>query len=328
MSGTGIAILSDSWDTQPPLNINDDQIWPGMSERPEEQKGATEMIFCLSRSCVGKFFTMSRKPMHGADPSQFKDYNEVEPMIREAEREVEEKYIRYCDIVNPLHFLTLGVARSAITAMRLRMRLPRVRNQTVTDAERRELLQLSQKIMDTDTAAYANPSLKRFRWYVRPFFVWGSWDSLIFVLTSLRKSDLLLPAENAAAWSRVEQVYSNHGELLESNRALPVAVVRLTLSAWDVNPPNSSAPVPAFITNLRSLRQVRLHIRAERQRNNATVLDATSDTLPPISPSPASDTNTLFGSLTEGIDLEIGNELDLDTADWVFWDQLIKDYRT
>ena len=142
MSGTGIAIMPDTWDTQQTLNINDDQIWPGMTETPEEQKGATEMIFCLVRSCIGKFFAKAGRSMHGANSWQFKDYNEVEQVISKAENEVE-KYIRYCDIVNPLHFLTVGLARSAITAMRLRVWLPKVRNQTVTDAERRELFQLS-----------------------------------------------------------------------------------------------------------------------------------------------------------------------------------------
>jgi hypothetical protein len=189
-----------------------------MTEKPEEQKGATEMIFCLTRASVGNFFARAAK---------FKDYNKVEPVISEAESEVEEKYIHYCDITNPLHFLTIGLARSAITAMRIRVRLPKVRNQTINDAERRELFHLSQKILDTDAAAYAHTSLTKYLWHVRSFFVWGSWESLIFVLNSLRRSDLLSPAETDAAWRRVEQVYKNHGELLESRQALHIAVGRL-----------------------------------------------------------------------------------------------------
>ena len=328
MSGTGIAVMPGSWDTKQPLNLNDDQIWPGMTETPEEQKGATEMIFCLTRSSVGKIFARAGNAMQAAAGSwQFKDYNEVEPMISEAETEVEEKYIRYCDIVNPLHFLTIGFARSAITAMRLRTRLPKVRNQTVTDAERRELFQLSQKIIDTDTAAYAHTSLRKYMWHVRSFFAWGSWDSLIFILTSLRRSDLLSPGETDAAWSRVEQVYSNHAELLESERALQIAVGRVTLKAWNANPPSSSVPEPAFITTLRSLRKVNLQSRAERQDSNATTLDAKTDNFSPISPSPASDVNALFGSLSGEIGLNIGNDFNLDTADWTFWDQLIQDHQ-
>jgi hypothetical protein len=326
MSGTGIGIMPDTWDTQQPLNINDDQIWPGMTKAPEEQKGATEMIFCLARSCMGKVFARAGKSTHGEGSGQFKDYNEVESVIREVENEVEEKYIRYCDIVNPLHFLVTISARSAITAMRLRVRLPKVRNQTITETERRELLQLSQKIIDSDTAAYAHPSLRKYyQWHMTSFFVWGSWDSLIFVLTSLWRSDLLTPVETNAAWSKVEQVYNNHGELLESKRALHTAVGRLTLKAWDANPASRNASEPAFVANLRSLWKRNLESRTERQDSNATTLVGETDTMPSIGTTPENDTNLLFGSLSDGIDIDIGNDFNIDPADWMFWDQLIKD---
>ncbi|KAG6355727.1 hypothetical protein INS49_003691 [Diaporthe citri] len=166
-TGTGIAIAPESWDTKEPLNINDDQIWPGMTTAPREQKGATEMIFCLARACIGKFFARS---IRGTATDHSQHHSTVEPLIREAESEVEEKYIRYCDITNPLHFLTIGMARSAITAMRIKIRLPRIRDQTATDAERKELFQLAHKIIDTDAAAYAHTGLQRYQWHVRSFW--------------------------------------------------------------------------------------------------------------------------------------------------------------
>ena len=325
MSGTGIGAMPDSWDTQLPLNINDDQMWPGMTETPDEQKGATEMIFCLARSCIGKSFVKTGATMQDGKTKQFRDINEAENLISEAEREVEEKYIRYCDIVNPLHFLTIASARSAITSIRIRTRLPKVRNKTVTDAERRELFQFSQKIMDTDTAACTNTGLRKFRWYVGPFFVWGTWDSLIFVLTSLRRADLLTSAETETAWSKVENMYNNHNELLESKQGLHLAVRRLTLKAWDANPPTCSVPEPAFITALRSLRKASRQV--ERQDTNATTLDAKMETMLSLGPSPESDTTVSSSSLLDGMDLEMGSDLNVDTADWMFWDQLIRDYQ-
>ncbi|OIW32878.1 hypothetical protein CONLIGDRAFT_554653, partial [Coniochaeta ligniaria NRRL 30616] len=251
-SGITIPMIPGAWDTQQPLNINDEQIWPGMTEAPKEQNAATEMIFCLSRSSVGRFLLIAGKSANGAGSAQCKDYQEAEMAVRAAENEVEERYIRYCDIVNPLHFLTVGMARSGITYMRLRIRLLKIRNNTATDAERRDMLQLAQKILDTDTAANTHPGLARFGWHIRPFFLWGTWDSLIFVLTNLwKRSDLLSPAETNAAWERVEQIFHNHAELLDSKRTLHVAFGRLTLKAWDANPPSSSVLEPDFIASLR-----------------------------------------------------------------------------
>ncbi|KAK7408785.1 hypothetical protein QQX98_009029 [Neonectria punicea] len=316
MSGTEMVMMPDTWDTRPPWNLNDDQIWPGMTETPEENRGATDMIFCLTRACIGRFFASAAKSMHSGGSSQFKDYAEAELAISKAESEVEEKYIRYCDIVNPAHFLTMASARSGITAMRLRIRMPKVRNQTATDTERKDLFHLAQKIMDTDTAAYAHPSLRRYRWHVRPFFLWGTWDSLILVITSLWRVGLLSPEESDAAWARVEQVYSNHEELLESRRALYVAFGRLTLKAWDANPPSTSAPEPAFITALGSRRK-------RKCNSNADAPDTKTDTELPTGPSHGNDESGLFGSVDSHMGFDVNDDFDLDS--WMFWDQLVQD---
>lgn len=321
LSGTGIAIAPESWDTKEPLNINDDQIWPGMNTTPEEQKGATEMIFCLARACIGKFFARS---MRGTAKGQFQHYSAVEPLIREAESEVEEKYIRYCDVVNPLHFLTIGMARSAITAMRIRARLPGVREQTATEAERKELFRLAHKIIDTDAAAYAHTGLQRYQWHFRSFWAYGSWDSLIYVLDSLRRPDLLSRGEIDDTWGKVEQVYVNHVDLLESRQALHIAFGILTLKAWNANPPSSSVPEPNFIRRLRS--------RNTGQPDTTAVINNNWATSPGLgshktSSNDSNSTTTATSNLdilSGGMGLDLGSDFNLDTEDWTLWDQLIK----
>jgi len=310
-SGVGMTMPPSSWDTEPALNINDDQIWPGMIEAPEEQRGATEMMFCLSRFCIGMFISKAGKRGNG----ELKDHDEADRVIGEAESEVEEKYIRYCDVINPLHFLTIGLARSGITAMRLRVRLPRAKNQIVTDAERKEMVQLAQKILDTDSAAHAHESLmKKFGWHVGVFFLWGTWDSLVFLLTTLwTKPDLLTPSEIKAAWDRIEQVYRNHPELLDTKRALHVAFQRLTIKAWEASRSDSSD----LATTLRSLRQ------GNSTKNNINMSASSSLS---VKASDASLGENLASAELLGSDFG-GNDFDLDPADWTFWDRLIQSDR-
>lgn len=315
MSATGVALMPETWDTERPSNINDEQIWPGMTEKPKEQKGATEMIFCLARSCVGKYFAMVGKSMN---------FDEIQLAINEAETEVEEQYIPYCDIVNPLHLLTIALARSAITAMRLRTRLPKIRNNTATEVEKKELLHLSQKIIDTDIAACANASLERYRWHVRPFFAWGSWDSIIFVLTSLSKRGLLTPEEEDIAWDKVEQTYTNHDELLHSHGALQIAVGRLTVKAWDARITDNTVAEPDFITTLRSVRR---QDGVHRRTNNLSPMTTDTNTPSTGDASSASDPNAVFASLSGDMNVDLSSDFNLDTTDWMFWDQLIKDYQ-
>ncbi|KAH8902462.1 hypothetical protein BR93DRAFT_932042 [Coniochaeta sp. PMI_546] len=321
MSGTSIPIVPGAWDTQQPLNINDDQIWPGMTESPEEQNAATEMIFCLSRSWIGRSLVLAGRSANGG---HVKDYQEAEIAIKDAENEVEEKYIRYCDIINPLHFLTIGLARSGISYMRLKLRLGKIRNNTATDAERRDMFQLAQKILDTDTVANSHPDLKRFGWYVRRFFLWGTWDSLIFIVTSLwRRTDLLSPAETNVAWNKLEQVLHNHAELLSSKRTLHVAFGRLTLKAWDANSPSSSVPEPEYIASLRSLQKAKAPRRLAAPDIGAETAHATSDTTQSIMLSTPGDLNAFLAGVSDA-DLWMSNDFDIQAAEWTFWDQLIQ----
>ncbi|KAL2129775.1 hypothetical protein VTI74DRAFT_7309 [Chaetomium olivicolor] len=180
---------------------------PGIAERPQEQKGATEMLLYLSRICLGNFFAARAKLAEGrgSNPWLYGDIREAEKLVADAESQVEERYIRYCDVVNPLHFLAVCLARSGITAMRLRIRLPKARGETASAADIREDFQLGQKILDTD-------------------------DSFIFILTALSKNkETCSAAEIDAVWAKIGQMYHHHDELLESNRPLYVALARLAL---------------------------------------------------------------------------------------------------
>lgn len=287
MSGTGITIMPDTWDTLQPANSNDDQMWPGMTEAPVEQTGATDMIFCLVRQCLGKSFL---RVMRSASSPH--DYKEAKRLINEAENNVEEQYLRYCDVVDPLHFLTIALARSAISAMRLRIGL-----QTAATSDTLELIQIAQKILDTDAATSSHLGLRKFMWHVRPFFAWGTWDSIIFILTRLRKSETLPSVD--AAWSRVSQIYSNHDELLTSKRALHIGVGRLAVKAWDTTPPTRNTPEPAFILQLRAQ-------QLARDKGRATSVASPAE----------------CGGFLDGMDFG-----DTDAADWAFWDQLIHDHQ-
>ena len=272
------------------------------------------MIYCLTRTELSKFYTRTGVKMKDIGATiQLRDSAELEQLIDEVESIIETKYLRYCDIVNPLHFLASGIARSAANAVRLHSRMPQLINQTIGDQQRRELCVLAQKVLDTDSAAYSNPSLKKFHWHIKAFFLW---DALICILTSLAKAGFFSRAELDATWSKIADVYSNHQEILVAKGALRVAVGRVTLKAWLANPPSDSTPEPAFVTALRSQRKTK--IAKSSKKSNGSVAEAVSS----LVSTPSSDANALFGSL-DGMDLNLYSNFNLDTADWMFWDQLI-----
>lgn len=318
-AGIDYVSLPQAWDTKPPLNINDDQIWPGMTERPVEKNGATDMMFCLSRAYVGKRLAKSGVTINGVRSLDLSKSQETEKVIAAAESEVEEKFIRYCDIVNPLHFLTIGLARSGVTAMRLKLRLPKIWDQTATEEERKQLVQLAQKTLDTDAAVHAHGGTGRFQWHIKPFFLWGTRDSFIFMLATLLKHrDLLSHEEIDAAWKTVAKLYQNHDELFNGKKMLDVALGRLTLKAWDSWQSAGHFSEPDFITTLRSMRDK----RRQRQDTGGAHVFPTPDATSSSSPSPVTATSNLKIS-----DIDMDQDFEFDVDDWITWDQLIKDHQ-
>ncbi|KAJ5714342.1 uncharacterized protein N7483_011523 [Penicillium malachiteum] len=328
VSGTGIALAPDSWDTKQPLNINDDQIYPGMTQQPFEQEGASEMIFCLTRTEMSNFYTRTGVRMKEVGASiQFRASTELESAIDRVLGIIEAKYLRYCDIVNPLHFLTLGIARSAANAVRLRNRMKKRAN--IDDRERRELFHLAQTILDTDIVLCSNPNMKNFQWQIKAFFLW---DALLCMLTSLAKVGFLSSAELDTTWRKMGEIYSNHPEILEARKggALHIAVGKLTLKAWAANSPSDyDCPAePAFITTLRSLyRETKPKIKGSADYNNTSNPNGnddnddniTNDAVTEESLSPSLE--DIFASL-DGAKLDFGeNNFNLGSADWTFWDQ-------
>jgi hypothetical protein len=327
ISGTGITLEPGSWNVKEPANLNDDQIWPGMTHTPEEQKGATEMIFFLARAEIGSWYLKAMQGKYDKPPL----YNafsrdgigaDRSDLVDEMESMIEAKYLRYCDLLNPLHTLLLIMARSAANAGRLRMKLPALHANTASNEERREVCNIAVKIIDTDIAAYANPSLVRFMWHIRAFF---QWDALICMLISMTKPDLLQAIELETAWRRIQTVFDNHTEILERNRLLSTAVCRITLKAWDANPPAFAANgEPTFVQTLREYKA-----QSERKRQRSAYARATgsaTDTTTPVGPSPSSDLAALEQS-AEGFNFGLDNDFTFDSADFLFWDKLIQDYR-
>ncbi|KAL2404360.1 Transcription factor vrtR1 [Exophiala dermatitidis] len=320
VSGTGIMISPTSWDTKQPSNINDCQIYPGMPQQPVEQKGATEMMFVLARTELTRFYTQTgvrMKDLGGA--VELKETVELERIVDEVENIAETKYLRYCDITDPLHFLTLGVVRSAANAVRLHSKMPQLMNQSIGDHERRHLCALAHKVLDADSAAYSHPKMKRYHWSFKGFFLG---DAIICILTSIAKVGFFSSEELAAAWDKVAEVYTNHAEILQAKRAIHIAVGTVTLKAWMANPPKNSMPEPSFITALRSTQcGNKLSRSPESKAIGVGNRNESGKSLP------VNEADAVFGNFDD-TDFTLGNSLVPDGSEWLFWDQLIHDYET
>ncbi|PYH96557.1 hypothetical protein BO71DRAFT_397019 [Aspergillus ellipticus CBS 707.79] len=309
LSGTGISLAPDSWDTKQPLNINDDQIYPGMTEPPKEVNGASEMIFCRTKTELSNLYARKGirvKTIGGT--LQFRENAEMEHLIDEVEGNIETKYLRYCDIINPLHLLTMGSVRLAANAVRLRNRMGGLIKHSISDSQRRDLCSLAQKILDTDAMMYSNPQTRRFMWYSKAFFLW---DALICILSSLVKVGFFSRQEVEDSWRKVKDIYEKHPEILQGKQLHHVAVMKATLDAWFANPLLGIGPEPGFIAKLRAQESLKSAGRSEKVHDDEAGPDNAEQS--------ASSFDVPFGGISG--DLSWDAEVNLGGVDWMFWEQ-------
>lgn len=114
-----------SFDTRVPLNINDADLFPDMTEPPVEREGATEMTFCRIRceaiSLACKLGGLYPSGMVASSIGKAKDKDvphtsleERATLLRDLEQTLWDKYLRYCDESSPILLFSSMVCKVII----------------------------------------------------------------------------------------------------------------------------------------------------------------------------------------------------------------------
>lgn len=311
VSGTGISMPPNSWDTKQPLNINDSQIWPGMREKPAPQEGPTEMVFCLVKAQLSDLYNRKGVRMATSGPTvDLKSGVELDKIIDRVEGAIEIKYLRYCELGNPLHFVLLGHVRSAANSVRLRNRISRLATRSdASNRELKDLCALADKILETDNALYGNPSVRGFRWKIESLFIWNALKCILMGLS--RPGFYAAAGELDATWGKIAEAYANRGDITEARGAMQAIVGKATLRSWDANPPSLPTSEPAFITQLRS--------RHEKTDNPKLLNAASNGAADAGYNEPAFSLDDYFRP-SGGLDMVLDDYLNDDAMNWTFWD--------
>ncbi|CAG8137213.1 unnamed protein product [Penicillium olsonii] len=114
---TSHQIRQGDYNTLLPLNINDDDLSPDMTETPRERCGFTDMTLTLVRCQI---LLSHRKIMQRNDPATGSQYEILQSRllaINECRQTLDEQYIRYCDLAIPIHWVTATIARVALARL-------------------------------------------------------------------------------------------------------------------------------------------------------------------------------------------------------------------
>ena len=187
--GTDPTIVEHNFDTKLPLNINDEDISPDMTQTPVEHEGATEMTFDLIRFSV----STTIRHMSYAPPRQGRCQTKMsnitledkEKHIDDLHQYLEQKYLKYLDMSIPLHWVAALVARLIMAKMWLVIHHPlsRIdRGAGLTQEVKDRLFDTSVEVIEFSRLLETDKSTLKWGWLFRTYV---QWHALAFVLSEL-----------------------------------------------------------------------------------------------------------------------------------------------
>lgn len=353
LSGGPATSAEEDWDTVLPLNIDDADLFPAMTELPRERVGSTDMMHVQCRFELVDFIRAFKRP--DGRRWGFEWLMTLEVPIEEKDRAIDRledhmqaKYLQYCDALKPLHFLTTITIRAALNSIRLNAHHPRHQGGSLADFPQKErdlLFDLGMKSMQYDCLAHQQKIIAGFRWHFDAYFQWAGMILLLIELRARTAGPLV-----DRAWDTVQEVFALHPDFIADGRkSLHVAVQALVLKAWaarehaaPLHPPFfAPPPTPAFIAAIRAqrdkAREARSLQRAKRpypapgdvdpRMRIPGCDDSPAPAYAPVAPAPPHPAPQRVGS-TGALDDAISSgdsSLSFSPMDWAQWETLISE---
>ncbi|TQN66407.1 Aurofusarin cluster transcription factor aurR2 [Colletotrichum shisoi] len=239
---------SEFGDVRLPLNVNDADLHPAMTEVPVEHTGPTEMVCVLMKFEVFNWARMSAAAVkvcdllgHGGPERGMKRRStRVEDgAVDELEARYHDKFLRHLDRNIPLHALTYALTKLAIARMRCKV-LKRRRigggggggELLMPRAENDALFHSVVTWLESRDAAMRSAFSPRLIAHMTTKY---TVDAYVYMISDLRRR---CSGERVAlAWKLVEKLYEEHPGLTttEDGRRTPffAALGDMTLDAWE-----------------------------------------------------------------------------------------------
>ncbi|OOF91978.1 hypothetical protein ASPCADRAFT_176596 [Aspergillus carbonarius ITEM 5010] len=243
-----------------PLNVNDADLHPNMTEPPLEHNGSTEMMCVLMKLEVSNWCRYSPnavKLFKNVLQNQVGDKRSIKlqsRVIDELEAIYHEKYFRNSDKRIPLHRLTRNLANISIARLRFAIYHPRARatkkntDVHITPKESDILFESAltwvEAIADVRSCNAVSPHL------FAHMTTDSHLDAYIYIISELRHRRTGERVDQA--WNLVERLYKEHPTLINDTNEFFVVLGNLTLDAWGAR---NVSETPPYIQLLWDVRQ-------------------------------------------------------------------------
>lgn len=188
-NGCDPTISDGFFDTKMPLNVNDSDLHPGMTETPAERQGFTDMTFSRLLFEISGIFRRIVYTAPGSNKSteSFADLtiSEKERWISEIHQAMEKKYLQNCDLSIPLCWVTATISRLVLTKMWLVAYHPYQRHNggaTLPQETRDKLFITSVENIEYSMILESEARTMKWGWLFRTYV---QWHPVAFLLSEL-----------------------------------------------------------------------------------------------------------------------------------------------
>ncbi|KAH8653930.1 putative C6 transcription factor [Tricladium varicosporioides] len=230
--------LAPTWDCRTPLNINDTDLQPEMRELPMAQGKPTDALFAAVRSELGDFVRHTTFHLDFTSPVLkpiFKTQSSLDSdgdNLANLEKTIQNKYLKFCDLDNALHFMTIWWTRAYLAKCCLWEHHSRYSSSPVhpTDAQREAAISYALRMLECDTKLRSSPLTKRFLWLIHLHFAFPAY---LQILQDLRKRPGSEQADQA--WEAMSANYEARFVFVAQDRDSPfyTTFTKLVLHAWE-----------------------------------------------------------------------------------------------
>jgi hypothetical protein len=273
--GTDPIIHESMYDTRLPLNVNDDDLYPEMTEPPAEREGCTDSTFCLIRCEITSSLRRANYVCPGAQfraPDNMPPISRCERMIQVISDRCEQRYIKHCDMNVPIQWCAATVGRLILAKLWLIVHHPmtrRDRGTTVSQATRESLFLTAIEVLEFGRLLEADPKTAKWGWLFRTNM---QWHGVAFVLSEICVRPVCPITDRA--WNAVSSLYSDWAVQTTHKRGMlwrPLAALMKRAEATRIKQhqellvkfgpaPNPLEPVGAQITSVPNHPLPRIHM--------------------------------------------------------------------
>jgi hypothetical protein len=278
--GTDLCLTEASFDTQMPLNINDDDIKPTSTEIPVPSAGRSDSSVAIARY---EILTLSRRFMTElADKTSDASSADREKCLVDAYHRVEGRFLKYAiDESDPLYWMAAMVSRIIVAKMCLHIyqsKLFTSGQPELPDEIRDRIFVAAVEVVELGQKLNSDPRCRQYRWLFKTYTNWHAiafnlielcrrpWSALVErswqAVTTFKRDpvDLAKSGDHAAVFLPLRKLY------LRARRHREAEVARLRNNLEEVRRLNWSdrmnpamarfGPVPGDENRLERMREV------------------------------------------------------------------------